>query len=119
MKKLLNRIFKKNTKFENNTGISNEELLEIIEEAYSDFISCEEMYNQSDFVEGMCLFLSKVINSKEELFLMPSKIPGFNVKFLKADRPQSAYWWTNQYPKGFNKRIKAFSKLINYYKQLA
>lgn len=93
--------------------LSNKEIIYLLEQAKNDYIN-------SKYPLGMCNAIAnaylRIYNDSLDYDNIAHIIPKFNIEFLNGVLHSFGYWWLlNDY----KSRIKAFDKLIKYYKHNA
>ena len=100
--------------------LSNKEIVELLKEAKILYI----IYAKSDIyyrvIRGLCYCITKSYKKKYNKYLYYDEIiyiiPKFTKEFCNAEPNMDVYWWK---PYDAESRIKAFDKLIFYYKYKA
>ena len=69
----------------------------------------------ANYATGLCHSFNRIINeyTDKDKFNITDIIPEFNREFLNAARQTDPWWWTTS---DYQSRIKAFNKLLEYYK---
>lgn len=69
----------------------------------------------ANHITGLCYCFNRIINeyTDKDKFNITDIIPEFNRKFLNAKNLTDPWWWDTS---DYQSRIKAFNKLLDYYK---
>lgn len=90
--------------------LKNKEIIYLLETAKNIYINCK-------YRTGMCNAISnaylKIYDDSLHYGDIIHIIPKFNIKFLNTSLNSYGYWWLIY---DYKSRIKAFDKLIKYYK---